>query len=109
MHSVLLYRRNIPVISSREQNHLPRSPILEWPVGHASVEGADFSPHLPRRPPFQRTQGHSSVEGDFAFDDPKLAKQQFHPRETALSALGSGLEQLLHRRFTILSEKIVHK
>ena len=46
---------------------------------------------------------------DFAFDDPKLAKQQFHPRETALSALGSGLEQLLHRRFTILSEKIVHK
>ena len=46
---------------------------------------------------------------DFAFGDPKRAKQQFHPGETALSALGSGLEQLLHRRFTILSEKIVHK
>ena len=26
-----------------------------------------------------------------------------------LSVLGSGLEQLFHRRFTILSEKIVHK
>lgn len=26
-----------------------------------------------------------------------------------LSVLGSGLEQLSHRRFTILSEKIVHK
>ena len=57
--------------------------MLEWPVGHAIVEGADFFPHLPRRPPFQRPQGHSSVEGDFAFGDPKLAKQQSHPRETA--------------------------
>ena len=83
--------------------------MLEWPVGHASVEGADFSPHLPRRPPFQRTQEYIPVEGDFAFGDPKRAKQQFHPGETALSALGSGLEQLLLRRCTILSEKIVHK
>ena len=83
--------------------------MLEWPVGHASVEGADFSPHLPRRPPFQRPQGHSSVEGDFAFGDPKLAKQQSHPGETALSALEWSIELILLRRFTILSENIVHK
>ena len=51
----------------------------------------------------------ASVEGDFAFGDPKLEKLQFHSGETALSAPGSGLEQISHRRFTILSEKIVHK
>ena len=54
--------------ASLKQNHLPRSALLEWPVGHASVEGADFSPHLPRQPSFQRTLWPITVEGDFVFN-----------------------------------------
>ena len=46
---------------------------------------------------------------DFAFGDPKRAKLQFHPGETTLSALEWSIELIFLRRFTILSEKIVHK
>ena len=41
LESAMKLFRTIPVKFSVEQNHLPRLPLLEWPVGPASVEG-DF-------------------------------------------------------------------
>ena len=53
-------------VAASERNHLPRSPLLERPVGHTTVEGAGFSPHLPRSPLSQRPLWPITVEGDFA-------------------------------------------
>ena len=56
--------------NSREQNHLPRYPLPDWPTAWPTVEGAGFCPHYPRSTPSQRLQRHPTVEGDFVFGNP---------------------------------------
>ena len=48
LQSIVLYRRNLPLISLRDQNHLPRGCAPECIGMGVSVEGAAKSLHLPR-------------------------------------------------------------
>ena len=56
--------------NSREQNHLPRYPLPDWPTAWPTVEGAGFCPHYPRSTPSHILLRHPTVEGDFVFGNP---------------------------------------
>ena len=56
--------------NNREQNHLPRYPLPDWPTAWPTVEGAGICPHYPRSTPSHILLRHPTVEGDFVFGNP---------------------------------------